>query len=309
MRLAFCRTLVDLAQEDPRIVLLTGDLGYTVLEPFAERYPERFFNVGVAEQNMLGLATGLAEAGFVPFVYSIATFAALRPFEFIRNGPVLHRLPVRIVGVGGGFEYGSAGPTHHAVEDVGVLRTQAALTIIAPADAAQAATALRTTRDIPGPIYYRLGKDDRVVVPGLEARFALGRGETVTAGEDIVLVAMGPIAVEAVAAVASLKQHGVSAAVHVVSTLNPAPTDDLAMVLAGFPAAVTIEAHSVSGGLGSLVAEVIAEHGLPCRLERCGVRAPASGRTGGVAFYHELHGLTADAVARAALRALRAVAV
>ena len=98
-------------RSDERIVLLTGDLGFTVFEPFAERFPDRFFNVGVAEQNMVGVATGLAEAGFIPFVYSIATFATLRPYEFIRNGPVLHRLPVRIVGVGGGLEYGTNGFT------------------------------------------------------------------------------------------------------------------------------------------------------------------------------------------------------
>src|SRR5690242_21944549 len=104
MRQAFTKALTHIAENDPRIVLLTADLGYTVLEPFAERFPDRFFNVGVAEQNMVGLATGLAEAGFIPFLYSIVTFATLRAYEFIRNGPILHQLPVRIVGVGGGFE-------------------------------------------------------------------------------------------------------------------------------------------------------------------------------------------------------------
>ena len=127
MRGAFVRTLMGLAERDPRILLLTGDLGYTVLEPFAERFPDRFFNVGVAEQNMVGLATGLAGAGFIPFVYSIVTFASLRAYEFIRNGPILHHLPVRIVGVGGGFEYGTAGATHHGLEDVGVMRIQPVL--------------------------------------------------------------------------------------------------------------------------------------------------------------------------------------
>src|SRR5262245_52293790 len=128
---------MELAERDPRVLLLTGDLGFRALEPFAARFPGRFFNVGAAEQNMVGLATGLAEAGFVPFVYSIAPFATLRPFEFIRNGPVLHRLPVRVVGTGGGFEYGVAGPTHHALEDVGTLRTQPGLTVLAPADPLQ----------------------------------------------------------------------------------------------------------------------------------------------------------------------------
>src|SRR5215207_10205432 len=106
MRPQFAQGILELADRDDRVVLLTGDLGYTVLEPFAERFPDRFYNVGVAEQNMVGLATGLAEAGFVPFCYSIATFGTLRPYEFIRNGPLAHDLPVRIVGVGGGFDYG-----------------------------------------------------------------------------------------------------------------------------------------------------------------------------------------------------------
>src|SRR5947208_6407398 len=128
MRAAFAQTVCSLAANDPRVLLLTGDLGYMALEPFAQRFPDRFFNVGVAEQNMVGLATGLAEAGMVPFCYSIVTFASLRPYEFIRNGPVLHQLPVRIVGVGGGFEYGTAGPTHHGLEDIGVMRLQPGLT-------------------------------------------------------------------------------------------------------------------------------------------------------------------------------------
>ena len=132
MRTAFVNTLAELAALDERILLLTGDLGYMALEPFTDRFPDRFVNVGVAEQNMVGIATGLAEAGFVPFVYSIATFASLRPYEFIRNGPVLHRSRVRIVGVGGGFEYGTAGITHHGLEDVGVMRVQPGLTVIVP---------------------------------------------------------------------------------------------------------------------------------------------------------------------------------
>src|SRR5687767_12381018 len=140
------------------------------MEPFRDRFPDRFINVGVAEQNLIGLATGLAEAGLRPYAYSIATFAALRPFEFIRNGPVLHRLPVRVVGMGMGFEYGPAGPTHHAVEDIAALRTLPALTIVAPADSAQAATAISATASRPGPVYYSLGKDDRLSVPRSEER-------------------------------------------------------------------------------------------------------------------------------------------
>src|SRR5262245_6295267 len=150
MRATFVRTLVEIAENDPRVMLLTGDLGFMALEPFFDKFNSRSFNVGVAEQNMVGLATGLAEAGFIPFAYSIVTFATLRPYEFIRNGPILHRLPVRIVGMGGGFEYGAAGPTHHGLEDVGVLRVQPGITIIAPADHEQARNAILATWDLPG---------------------------------------------------------------------------------------------------------------------------------------------------------------
>ena len=113
MRKAFIDSLIKLA----------ADLGYMVMEPFCARFPRRFINVGAAEQNMIGMATGMAEAGFLPFAYSIATFAALRPLEFIRNGPVMHQIPVRIVGMGMGFEYGRAGASHYALEDIGILRT------------------------------------------------------------------------------------------------------------------------------------------------------------------------------------------
>src|SRR5262249_8779487 len=121
MRGAFARTLTELAESSPRIFLLTGYLGDMALAPFADRCTDRSINAGVARQNMVGLASGLAEAGYIPFVYSIVTFATLRPYEFIRNGPVIHKLPVRIVGVGGGVEYGHNGASHYGLEDVGVL--------------------------------------------------------------------------------------------------------------------------------------------------------------------------------------------
>jgi transketolase len=303
MRAAFVRTLLELAEADGRIVLLTGDLGFSVLEPFAEHFPRRFFNVGVAEQNLIGLATGLAEAGLVPFAYSIATFAALRPYEFIRNGPVHHRLPVRIVGVGGGFEYGAAGPTHHGLEDVGVLRLQPGLTVLAPADGEQAAACLRATWDRPGPVYYRLGKDDRALVPELGGRFALGRVELVRPGRDLLMLALGPVAVEAVAAAEALAVKGLACAVGVVAAVSPPPRQALARLLRRFPAVLTVEAHYLAGGLGSLVAETIAERGLRCRLVRCGVKRPLPG-TGSQAFLERRHGLHREALAEQALAAL-----
>jgi transketolase len=304
VRRAFIRTLVDLAEDDNRILLLTGDLGYTVVEPFAERFPTRFFNVGVAEQNMLGLATGLAESGYVPFVYSMATFVVLRAYEFIRNGPVAHRLPVRIVGVGGGFEYASAGFTHFGVDDVAVTRVQPGLTVVAPADHEQAASALRATWRQEGPIYYRLGKDDVRTVPGLNGRFEPGRAQVLAQGSDLLVLAMGAIASEAGEAVKQLGARGISAGLIIVDTMNPPPTEQLREALAAVPVAITVEAHYLVGGLGSLVSEIVAEHGLRCRVARCGVATLPVGRTGSEAYLTAQHGLSADGLVGSALRAL-----
>lgn len=304
MRGAFIKTLTALAEQDERILFLTGDLGYMAVEPFAQRFPQRFFNVGVAEQNMVGMATGLAEAGFMPFVYSIVTFAALRPYEFIRNGPLLHHLPVRIVGIGGGVEYGHNGPTHYGLEDVGVMRVQPGLTVIAPADHEQTSTALRATWDLPGPIYYRLGKDDRTTVPDLNGAFALDRVQMLRVGRDVLLIAMGGVTGEVVAAAAGLAEQGVQCSVAVVATLNPAPVADLVTLLADFPLVVTVEAHYLVGGIGSLVAEVIAENGIRCRLVRCGIANPPDGRSGSQRYLHERYGIARDALISRVLRVL-----
>jgi transketolase len=305
MRRAFLASLVELAERDPRILFLTGDLGYLVVEPFAERLPARFFNVGVAEQNMLGVAAGLAEAGYLPFCYSIAPFASLRPYEFFRNGAVLQKLPVRLVGAGGGFEYGHNGPTHYGLEDFGVMRIQPGLTVISPADERQTTRALQKTWDLPGPIYYRLGKDTNQMVEGLDGRFELGRADRVRDGEDVLLVATGRVAIDAIAAAEQLAKGGVSAAVLVVASLSPPPLEDLARELRRFELCLTVEAHYVTGGLGSLVAEVIADNGLGCRLLRNGAReAPTS--IGSQEHMHRQSGLAADQLAEAALKNLGA---
>jgi transketolase len=304
MRGTFIRTLVELAERDPRILLLTGDLGYTVLEPFSERFPDRFLNVGVAEQNMIGVATGLAEAGFVPFVYSIVSFVTLRPYEFIRNGPILHQLPVRIVGVGGGLEYGQNGLSHYGLEDVGVMRLQPGITVVAPADHEQARVALLSTWTLPAPVYYRLGKDDETIIPGLGGRFGLGRAQVVREGTDLLIVAMGSVASEASEAATVLVDHGISCSVTVVASLDPAPVDDLAGILARFPVALTVESHYVVGGVGSLVSEVVAERGLQCRVVRCGVQAVLDGVTGGQSHLRRVHGLSSEMLVKTVLELL-----
>ena len=297
MRSAFVRALVDEAERNDRIVLLTGDLGFMALEPFRDRFPDRFFNMGVAEQNMVGVATGLAEAGFTPFCYSIVPFAVLRPYEFIRNGPVLHDLPVRIVGMGGGFEYGTAGPTHYGIEDVGVMRLLQNMAVVAPADAEQATTVVPALAAWPGPAYLRLGKNDRLSVPGLDGRFEMGRVQQVREGSDLVLFAMGSIASSVVMAADLLQADGISAAVVVISSISPRPVDDIVALSSSYPMAVTVEAHVALGGIGSLVAEIIADEGVNCRLLRIGVERPYGNRGGSEDFLHQVHGLSPTVVA------------
>ncbi len=303
MRNAFVDSLVQLAGQDPSIVLLTGDLGYTVLEPFAERFPERFFNVGVAEQNMMGLATGLAASGFRPYVYSIATFASMRPYEFLRNGPVLHELPVRVVAVGGGMDYGHNGLTHYALEDVGIMRLQPGLSVVAPADPAQAGNAVLATADLPGPLYLRLGKGGDVVT-GLGGRFRLGRAELLGEGTDVAIVTYGGITAEAVAAASMLEAEGVGTTVAVTGCIAPAPLDDLAELLGRVHLAITLEAHYAVGGVGSLVSEIVAELGLGCRVLRRGMTEIPRGATGSLPYLYDRYLLTGRHVADAALAAL-----
>lgn len=304
MRAEFAQALTQLAAEDDRIVLLTGDLGYSVLEPFRDAHPDRFFNVGVAEQNMLGMATGLAEGGFVPFAYSIATFASMRGYEFLRNGAALHRLPVRLIGVGAGFDYGLNGISHYALEDVALMRAQPTMTIVVPADRDQAQAALRATLDRPEPIYFRLAKQG-APVPGLDGRFELGRAYTLREGGDVALVALGALAHAALAAAELLAEKGVAASVTVVSTVAPPPTRDLLEALADVAVAVTLEDHYVTGGLGSLVAEIVAEHRPSVELARCGVRSMPRG-SGTQEHLHRQHHLDPAAVADRALAILPA---
>ncbi len=303
MRDDFVAELADLAAADERVVLLTGDLGYLVLDVFSSRFPDRFFNVGVAEQNMVGIATGLAEAGYVPFVYSIATFATMRPYEFVRNGPVLHNLPVRVVGVGGGFDYGHNGITHFALEDYAVMRAQPGLTVVAPADSAQARAAVRATRELQRPIYFRVAKQG-TAVPGLDGRFATGRAQLIGDGTDVALIAIGSVAREAQRAAEMLADEGVGATVAIVSTFNPSPVEDLLELLGGVTLAISVETHYLNGGLGSLVAETIAEHGLSCRLIRAGVDTTPSGLTGSQRFLEERFGLSAQRLAATVQAAL-----
>lgn len=272
MRNAFVSALLELAASEPRIFLVTGDLGYNVLEVFAERFPERFLNAGVAEQNMTGVATGLALSGRIVFTYSIANFPTLRCLEQIRNDVCIHNANVKIVAVGGGLAYGPLGPTHHGTEDLAILRTLPNMTVVAPGDPVETDLATRAIVQHAGPCYLRLGKAGEPVVHERPPAFELGRAIEVRSGADVTLISTGGTLAMTVAAADTLASRGVAARVLSMPTLAPLDADAIARAATETGRVVTVEEHGI-GGLGSAVAEVLVglEHPIvfrPLRLAR-----------------------------------------
>lgn len=251
MRDAFVRSLSELAEQNDRIVLITGDLGFGVLDDFARRFPKQFINAGVAEQNMTALACGMALEGYQVYTYSIGNFPTLRCLEQIRNDVCYHEADVKIVSIGGGFSYGQLGMSHFATEDIAIMRALPNMTVVVPSDPWEAAELTRQIAAIPGPTYLRLDKS----AAGLpEGPVQLGRSRSVRAGTDVLLVAIGGIVEEAMAAADILSAEGISAGVQVVGTVKPL---DPALVAAvgNAAAVVVIEEHTVMGGLAGALAE------------------------------------------------------
>lgn len=307
MRDAFVRTLEELAAQDPRLMLLTGDLGFGVLDRFAARFPRQYLNAGVAEQNMTGMAAGLALEGRVVFTYSIANFPILRCYEQIRNDVCYHDASVKVVSIGGGFSYGALGMSHHATEDLAVMRALPNMTVVAPGDLWEAAEATRALAAAPGPAYLRLDKSHAPPTHAPGEAFRLGQTRQVREGEDLTLAATGGILAEALAAAERLAQLGISCRVLSVHTLQPLDHASLERAARETGGILTIEEHSVTGGLGGAVAEALLESGRPPRrFLRLGLRAGFSSRVGSQAYLRRAYGLDAEAIVAAARQLLAA---
>lgn len=260
MRNAFIKTLEQEAAKNKKIILLTGDLGFTVFENFKKRFPKRFFNMGVAEANMLGVATGLALSGKIPIVYSIVPFITLRPFEQIRNDVCMHNANVKIVGVGGGLAYTHAGPTHHIAEDFAVMRVLPNMTVISPADPIEVKLAVSQMLKKRGPVYLRLGKAGERNIHKKIPVFSIGKGILLKDGRDILIISCGSILENAVNSAANLEKLGYSTAVISMHTVKPLDTEILdKMMLRRFKAIFTVEEHNILGGLGGAIAEHLLE--------------------------------------------------
>lgn len=261
MRTTFIQTLCDVAARDERVWLLTADLGFSVLEPFRDRFPDRYVNVGVAEQNMIGIAAGLARCGKTVFVYSIANFPTFRCLEQIRVDVCYHEGNVKVVSVGGGFTYGSQGYTHHGIEDLAILRALPGMTVVAPGDPIETRLATEALAARRGPAYLRLGKAKEPVVHPSIPPFEIGKAIVVRPGRDVTLVSTGGMLKETVSVAGRLAAAGVEARVLSMHTVKPLDADAVLRAARETGGLVTVEEHSVTGGLGSAVADVLATAG------------------------------------------------
>ena len=297
MRNAFVNTLFELAKEDSRIVLITGDLGFSVIEPFMEQLPLQFVNAGVAEQNMTGMAAGMALSGKVVFTYSIANFPTLRCLEHIRNDVCYHNANVKIVAVGGGFAYGSMGATHHATEDLGVMRALPGLHVVAPGDPMETQLATRAMVKYPGPCYLRLGKAGEPRVHEGEIDFELGKAVQLRDGDDLTLISTGGLLRNTVNVADRLRSTGIEARFLSMHTLKPLDQEAVLNAASQTGAIATIEEHSVIGGLGSAVAEVLAEadqEKVP--FKRIGLPPSFSPHIGSQEYLQKQHGLSEEGI-------------
>ncbi|MFO1497640.1 MAG: transketolase C-terminal domain-containing protein [Verrucomicrobiota bacterium] len=300
MRNTFLNTLFELAQADERIIFVTGDLGYRVVEKFMEQRPRQFLNAGVAEQNMTGLAAGMALEGKVVFTYSIANFPTLRCLEQIRNDICYHDANVKIVSVGGGLAYGSMSVTHHAVEDLGVMRCLPNLMVVAPGDPVETQAATRAVAAHAGPVYLRLGKAGEPTVHQQPIQFQLGRAITFRPGTDLTLITTGGMLHTGAKVAERLASEGIQTRVLSMHTLKPLDTDAITAAALETGVIATLEEHSILGGLGTAVAEFLAERSdLRIIFKRLGMPPAFSPHIGSQEYLLKQHALDPESVARA----------
>ena len=305
MRDGFVRTVLELAKQDPNVELVTGDLGFGVLKAFWETCPDQFINAGIAEQNMTAMAAGMALEGKTVFTYSIGNFPTLRCLEQIRNDCAYHEANVNIVCVGGGFVYGALGMSHHATEDLAVMRSLPGVAVFAPADAVEAAAVAKAVAQYPGTCYIRLGRGGEPLVrPQLE-NFQVGKALPVQSGADVAILTTGDIYGEAAKAVALLEAQGVHPTVYTFPTVLPLDDQTVRACAESHRLIVTCEEHNVNGGLGTAVAEVLAECSGGARLLRLGIYGGYCADVGDQNYLRRKYGLCADQIAQRISEALK----
>ncbi len=295
MRTAFIQALARHARENPRIFLVVGDLGYSVVEPFAKEFPDRFLNAGVAEQNMTGIAAGLAAEGYHVFTYSIANFPTLRCLEQIRNDVCYHNLPVTIVAVGSGLAYGNLGFSHHGIQDIATMRCMPNLTLASPADPGETRACLGHLLQHPGPSYLRLGKAGEPALHSLPLA-GLAPIEVISGDRPLAIVATGSILAVALEAAEELAREAIRPSVFSVPFLTPTDQGAFSRIW-NCRNVISLEEHVLAGGLGSLLRE-LAPDGI--RFRSLAVNPAAAHEVGSQSYLRQRNGLTAAALLAAA---------
>jgi len=295
MRNAFASEITAIAAKDDRIVLLSGDIGNRLFDNFKESFPDRFFNCGVAEANMTGMAAGMAMCGLRPVTYTITPFNTTRCLEQIRVDLCYHNLPVVVVGVGAGLSYSGLGATHHSCEDIALLRSLPNMAVVCPGDAVEVRLALRSAAKHNGPVYLRLGKKNEPVIHKNEPDFEIGKGIVIHEGTDICLLSTGNILPVAVSAGEMLREKGMSTQVVSLHTVKPLDTELLTKVFNSFKIVASVEEHSLIGGLGSSIAEwVVDQPPQNARLIRFGSQDRFLHASGNQENARKIFGLTAQ---------------
>lgn len=306
MRNAFADELTKLGTEDGRVVMLSGDIGNRLFDKFKDKHPSRFFNCGVAEANMMGVAAGMAMNGLRPVAYTITPFVTTRCLEQIRTDVCYHEVPVTIVAVGAGLAYSGLGPTHHACEDISFLRSIPNMVVICPGDAFEVRGALRAAMQQDRPVYIRMGKKGEPVVhKGPIADFVIGKAITVEEGSDVCLLSTGNMLPEAVEAAHALKDKNLSAEVVSFHTVKPLDEEKLKQAFARFKLVATIEEHSLIGGFGAAVSEWLLDSQTPHRkFLRFGTPDAFFKKSGEQEYAREVLGLTGRQIAEKILHSL-----
>ena len=299
MRNAFADELTKLGSQDSRVVMLSGDIGNRLFDKFRAAHPTRFFNCGVAEQNMMGVAAGMAMSGLRPVVYTITPFVTTRCLEQIRTDACYHDVPVTIVSVGGGLSYAGLGPTHHSCEDIALLRALPNMAVVCPGDAWEVRAALRAALTQDHPVYIRIGKKGEPLVhKALPADFAIGRALTLRHGSTACLLSTGNMLPETVEAAERLEAAGISTQIVSFHTIKPLDTALLAEIFERFPLVATVEEHSLIGGFGAAVAEWLADAAVtPRRFLRFGTPDAFFKMSGEQEFARAQLGLTGHQIA------------
>jgi len=298
VRDAFVRVLLEEMAANDRIVLITGDLGFGVLRPVRDRFPDRILNAGIAEQGMIGMAAGLAATGRIVFVYSIGNFPTMRPLEQIRNDCAYTGANVKIVCVGGGFVYGSLGMSHHATEDMAVMRAIPGVTCFAPGDPAETEVVTRAAIAREGTCYLRLGRGNEPDVHGGSlSGWKIPETLTLRKGGDIALLSAGGILTQTVEAAEILEKRGIRAEVVSFPCIKPMDAEAIRRLTERFPVIITVEEHNITGGFGSAVCEIAAGIGSGCRIRRIGLEDCFTSVVGDQQYLREIYGMDAKSIA------------